>query len=350
MIETPNIFKHATSELSQDAFIAWLLEWSNPKYKNANDPLHKLGTSFLEELLDTKNIALSNIESFKLKTQHHKIDVYLELVMNNETIGIIIEDKVYSSDHSNQLIRYKEIISKKAQKVVPIYFKTGFQHCYEDVEKKGYYAYDVKKFSSLLRNGIEQGVQNDIVSSYCSFITEREHEFDNAKDSFKNYKKQLIGDWNIWSSRGFFEDHTGMFDAQTGSVGPNRKPLVAFWFGHRDLSIVDETNQNIILRLYIDVVCSNNQIKVNYRIDVKNHPQENSFNRNKIYNAFKPYMDSAGIYHKKPTFKRAKESMLLAQVTNLDTSLMYNGLVELLMKYRNVLDNFIDNQEKMKLT
>lgn len=33
MIETPNIFKYAGSELSQDAFTAWLLEWSNPEYK-----------------------------------------------------------------------------------------------------------------------------------------------------------------------------------------------------------------------------------------------------------------------------------------------------------------------------
>ena len=27
----PNLFKYATSELSQDAFICWLLEWAKPQ-------------------------------------------------------------------------------------------------------------------------------------------------------------------------------------------------------------------------------------------------------------------------------------------------------------------------------
>ena len=136
-----------------------------------------------------------------------------------------------------------------------------------------------------------------------------------------------------------------MFDAKTGSVGPNRQPLLAFWFGHRDFSIEDETRKNITLRPYVDVVCSNNQIKVNYRIDVRNHPQENNSNRNKIYNAFKPYLDNAGITHRKPMFKGAKESMLLAQITDPIDSLNYQELVDLLLKYRKVLDSFIDNQE-----
>lgn len=30
----PNIFTYATSELSQNAFIAWLLSWADAKYKN----------------------------------------------------------------------------------------------------------------------------------------------------------------------------------------------------------------------------------------------------------------------------------------------------------------------------
>ena len=32
-----NIFKYATSELSQDAFLCWLIENSHPQYSDNND-------------------------------------------------------------------------------------------------------------------------------------------------------------------------------------------------------------------------------------------------------------------------------------------------------------------------
>lgn len=33
----PNLFKFATSELSQDAFICWLLSWAEKDYKVGSD-------------------------------------------------------------------------------------------------------------------------------------------------------------------------------------------------------------------------------------------------------------------------------------------------------------------------
>ncbi len=33
MDKRPNLFSHGTSELSQDACICWLAEWTNPIYK-----------------------------------------------------------------------------------------------------------------------------------------------------------------------------------------------------------------------------------------------------------------------------------------------------------------------------
>lgn len=347
MTVVPNIFKHATSELSQDAFIAWLLEWADPQYKTCDATLHNLGTLFLSELLATEHIVFKTITSFKVKTQYHKIDVYLELIIDNLRIGIIVEDKVHTSNHSNQLARYKEIISNKVDKVVPIYFKTGFQHCYDAIINEEYHIYDVKKFSLLLKKGIEQGIKNDIVTSYYDFIALKEQEFDKSKDSFENYKSQPIGKWDWWACTGFFEDHKEQFKAGSGSVGNNRQPLLAFWFGGRHLSIQDEKNGIINLTLYLDVLYSVDQIKINFRVGVNNHHQTNNKNRNKIYNAFRPYLENAGIKHKKPTFRKAKETMLLAQTTDLDNTLKYNELVKFLVKYKTVLDDFIDNHESI---
>ncbi len=45
----PNIFKYATKELSQDAFIFWLLDHANPKYKNIDSQLKKCALLLIEK-------------------------------------------------------------------------------------------------------------------------------------------------------------------------------------------------------------------------------------------------------------------------------------------------------------
>ena len=37
----PRLFDYATSELSQDAILIWLLSWADPKHKDANEYLHE---------------------------------------------------------------------------------------------------------------------------------------------------------------------------------------------------------------------------------------------------------------------------------------------------------------------
>lgn len=351
MSKQPNIFKYATSELSQDAFIAWLLEWSNKKYKTQNEHLHFLGLGFLDSLLAKQSIVLSEVSNLKIKTQYHRIDIFISFEMQGKTYGVIIEDKVFSKNHSKQLARYKQLIENKNYDiVVPIYFKTGFQHCYDEVTTIGYHTYTVKDFSKVLNKGIAQGIDNAIFVSYYEYITEREKGFDDAKYAFENYKSLPISEWNWWSCIGFFKDNEKTFAGKWASVDNNRKSLLAFWFGLRDLSIEDETNTTITVKPYVDIVYSDKKVKIDYRINVNNHPQTNNKNRDKIYNAFKPYLDNAGIKHTKPRFRKAKGTMLLAQQIVFDPSMNHTGLVDNLLKYKAVLDEFVDDfTEQIKM-
>ncbi len=43
MIDRPNLFSIATKELSQDAFIAWLMQWGDVKYKETDKELFSIG-------------------------------------------------------------------------------------------------------------------------------------------------------------------------------------------------------------------------------------------------------------------------------------------------------------------
>ena len=44
---TPNLYGFATKELAQDATIAYILAWADPKYSESHCRLHALGTELL---------------------------------------------------------------------------------------------------------------------------------------------------------------------------------------------------------------------------------------------------------------------------------------------------------------
>jgi hypothetical protein len=46
-MKKPNIFKYATSELSQDSIICWLLEWAKEKNKTIDEQMHNVGIAFI---------------------------------------------------------------------------------------------------------------------------------------------------------------------------------------------------------------------------------------------------------------------------------------------------------------
>ena len=346
MNNQPNIFNYATSELSQDAFIAWLVEWADKKYKPENEALHHLGLSFLSSLVEKQNIALSEISNLKIRTQYHKIDVFVSFEMKGKTYGIIIEDKVFTNHHSNQLTKYRKFIERQNYDVVvPIYFKTGFQHCYKDVMDKGYYPYTVKNFIEILKKGITAGIDNAIFVNYFEYISERAKWFDGAKYSFENYESLPISEWNWWSCSGFFNDHSVLFNGNWGPVGNRREPLLAFYFGSKNLHVTTEKG-SVSVMPYIDMTYSNNTIRVNFRIGLNNNPQTNKKLRDKIFNAFQPYLDKARIQYKKPAFRKASKTMLLAQIININLSINHHELKELLLKYRQILIEFVDDYNK----
>jgi hypothetical protein len=65
------------------------------------------------------------IESVEIKQQFHGLDILT--ILNNE-VAILIEDKSYTSEHSNQLERYLNALKEREHKAMlslPIYYKIG---------------------------------------------------------------------------------------------------------------------------------------------------------------------------------------------------------------------------------
>ena len=118
----PNIFEFATSELSQDAMFAWLISWADDKFLKVDPELCQLGKKFVSLLTDFPE---DTIHSIEVKRQKLHIDLFVRI---NEKSYLIIEDKVGSTIHDNQLKRYREVIEadykEKADKVLGAYIKT----------------------------------------------------------------------------------------------------------------------------------------------------------------------------------------------------------------------------------
>jgi hypothetical protein len=191
VMERPNIFEIATKELSQDAFITWLLKWADDSYKATDEDLHQCGKEFVSTLIKNQYPNFSeSINKVEAGRQWKKIDVWAKV---NDKYLIIIEDKINSRDHSEQLKRYKEFAEEKwngnnKEKPICIYLKTG-NECEANLkkikDKKEYYIFDRKDFINLL-NKFGQ-IKNNIFVDF----RDRMSQIDNLTNGYK----VKISDW-----------------------------------------------------------------------------------------------------------------------------------------------------------
>ncbi|MFC2170598.1 PD-(D/E)XK nuclease family protein [Calditrichota bacterium] len=185
----PNLFEFATSELSQDAFICWLLSWANPANKAIDEGLHNCSINLINAFFQKCGMErLESINNVEIKTQSNNIDILC--IINNKFI-IIIEDKVGTKNHSNQLKRYIEDVKSRFPNLIilPIYFKTGDQSDYGDVYKSGYQVFSRSDFLAILDKGNKLGIENDIYKDYQAHL----HLIEKLVQS---YKTLPLSEWN----------------------------------------------------------------------------------------------------------------------------------------------------------
>ncbi len=211
----PNLFRdYATSELSQDAFICWLLAYAGYK---SDDPerekLRRCGREFAFELLnrdkDRKPVELPEEFGIEIHKQDKNIDV-LALIDNKHVL--LIEDKTTTGTHGDQLERYYDHVeggrtklgAVKPEDIYRIYFKTGNQSRAEDnrIEKEtGYRVFLREDFLCVLDS--YEG-ENAILSDYRCYL----QDLENRANSYKEWRKDsdkswsALGSWEAWE--GFF--------------------------------------------------------------------------------------------------------------------------------------------------
>lgn len=122
-MKQPNLFEFATSELSQDAFLCYLLSFFKEEYYKDFPLEYKFSREFSKFLL--KKVSLDiEVNSVEIKKQYKNIDV---LIIINDKYHLIIEDKTDTIERFEQIKSYVEELGKEIPKenIKGIYFKTG---------------------------------------------------------------------------------------------------------------------------------------------------------------------------------------------------------------------------------
>lgn len=226
----PNLFSYATSELSQDAAICWLLAWAQPEAREQDPHLYELAISLIQKCFEMHGqIAPVQIDSIKVRRQFEKIDILA--VINQETV-LLIEDKVFSKEHSGQLARYRLALgSGKEYAGMPlllIYLQTGEQSSYKDVEKEEYAVLRRAELIQLLKCPIAQGCKNEILADFHNHLV-------GIEEDVQSYRTAPLAGWSGRAWQGFFgalqkEGVTGDW----GYVPNPSRGFWGFWWGGQD--------------------------------------------------------------------------------------------------------------------
>ena len=278
--EKPNLFNFATSELSQDAVICWLLQFSDSKYADFGD-LHDCGRQFVNAMLEKHGCQdlPSEIET-EIRRQDQYIDVLAKL---GPAHVLLIESKTVTSVHGNQLNRYYESLRLGNTKlghipenaIYPILFKTGDQSLAEDRSIENNVDAPRRPYKVFNRTDVLK-----VLSPYCSSSEILSDYFNYLKrwesDSYR-FRKWQISErdrWPLESWEGFFRFLEDKLEPRApDSVGWGYVPNPAggfrgFWWGSIDLG---ETHHGALVYLQLEIV-PNDPPSQNlcFKVDVSN--------------------------------------------------------------------------------
>jgi hypothetical protein len=180
-----NIFDYATKELSQDAFLRWFLE----------SDIDDSGKKLLSAFTGLESNKISNIHT---KAQIKKIDILVEFIYENKECVLIIEDKIESNQHDNQLNRYSEIVKKKYENANQyfVYYKPRFLNDEEPINNE-WIGFGLERIHNFFSQYLHH--TNLIIHSYALYI-------DAIYKKMTTTSTLPISEWDYLDALSFFEN------------------------------------------------------------------------------------------------------------------------------------------------
>ncbi len=198
-----NLFDFATSELSQDAFFCWSLNWLSLK-EDTEDPYYKYGKAMLDLFLGEHK--KDSYKEVKVLKQFNRIDVLVLFKDNQDNqYALIIEDKTNTSEHNEQIKKYKEKLNEELSKrqdikyknlaenqIYTTYVKTGIMYTddkYKDI--KSIVVVDINNLYDVISKHVGL-CKSDIIFDYYEYIKKEIKYRKGVEDSIKNGEFESI--------------------------------------------------------------------------------------------------------------------------------------------------------------
>lgn len=246
-----NLFYYATSELSQDALICYIISFAKNENKNKNRYIYDIAS----RLIQLMGVNEDDITVTSIKKQYKNIDVLIEV---NENYNIIIEDKTFTSQHGDQINRYRKTLEEEGRKnIICVYYKIVEQ------------SFQEKDVINITRNDIlkileEYNTGDKIIDDYTEYLRYIDRDV-NA------YKTAPIEEWGVKyknAYRGFFTyivNNKVISNEKLGGWSYINNPsggLWGLWWFSIDHKVMDNCglSREYIKDLYLQI--SNNKITV----------------------------------------------------------------------------------------
>ncbi len=255
-----NLFYYATKELSQDAFICWLMSFAMKNAKK-EEGLCLCAKNLIRQFIKcdpTEEVWVTNIQR-----QYKSIDV---LITINDYYLVVIEDKTYTEEHDDQLARYKKIIMDDFPEKVfkGVFWVIGFQHNLENVLKNGYLLFDRKMILSSLEKYYSM-IDNRIFLDYFDFLESLENQI-------CLFKTKPVKEWNWQQINGFYDylqKNPSIIDSPLkSSYGYIANPSGGFfgmWFYNNYYRIINDS----VFDLYLQLEYVNGRLNICYKSSSK---------------------------------------------------------------------------------
>ena len=191
-MERNNMFKYATKELSQDAFICWLVNYINTdeeEYKVVAKEFIKL---IADKIGNVKFMQYVKDNNYKVEIKHQYKNIDVLLKINN--FYIIIEDKIKTVEHDDQINKYTySLLNGGIEELGEFNIFTCYYKIYDEYKSKDKFVNALitrKDMINLLEN-----VQNKnlYMEDYYKYLKEIE-EYSKKRDITTNKISELKSD------------------------------------------------------------------------------------------------------------------------------------------------------------
>jgi len=317
---TPNIFDYATSELSQDAILAWLIQWADPSFSKYDVEIHNLAQNFVRLILCEDSTF--EIKSIEVGRQWNNIDIWAEI---NDDAFLVIEDKTGTTVHDNQLNRYKDIVVEeyrgKRDRFYFSYIKTGNEpiSVIKEVEASGYHVVERKQIIDCME---QYKGRNEFIIDFVDHLKRIEEQT-------MQYQTLPVLQWNYLAWEGFYKELEKKLNINSWGyvANPSGGFLGAWWYFQQitdgEMYLQFEESK-LCFKIYYEGEEDKSSVRWKY------FDRLTSLTKSKNPEIIKPYRFGAGTYM----------TIAIVEPKNLfgDEKIDFTSLLQKLQEYQHYID------------